>query len=56
MFAFVAKAKIKREFLDGHRLANMQERSLQFKLKKDRDEVEHTLTDGLKGTKMRSSD
>lgn len=56
MFACVAKANIKRELLDCHRPANMQEWSLQFKLKKDTDEVEHTLTDGLKGIKLRSSD
>jgi len=55
MFACVAKANIKRELLDGHRPEHMQEWSLQFKLKKDTDEVEHNLTDGLEGIKLRSS-
>ena len=55
MFACVAKANIKRELLNGHRSENMQELSLQFKLKKDTDEVEHNLTDGLEGIKLRSS-
>lgn len=55
MFACVAKANIKRELLDGRWPEIMQEWSLQFQLKKDRDEVEHNLTDGLEGVKLRSS-
>ena len=55
MFIYVAKANIKRELLDGHRPANMQEWSLQFQLKKDTDEVEHNLIDGLAGMTLRSS-
>jgi len=47
MFACVAKANIKKALLNGHRPANMQKWSLQFELKKDMDEVEHELVDGL---------
>lgn len=52
MFACVAKANIRKSLLDGRRPSNMQEWSLQFEWKKDTDEVEHKLTDGIASIKL----
>ncbi len=55
MFACVAKANIRRGLLGGHRPAYMQEWSLQFEWKKDADEVEDELVEGMGEIKLRSA-